>query len=493
MKKICNTLFCLVMSAIVPGIAGAAGTYYNTGNVGKVYQERYGNPGLGYSKVTTGRSYTSRYGQSATSGNPMLSRTTTTTTTTTRKAMSTQKNAKKQGFVVGGGLTHEFANWGFDMDSAGSELHYDNIRWNVLDVNGTYYFGDTTPMQVKLGARYGVQFGDSPMIDDDISNGGYLVTTWTDGNNTIGYQTGHAISVGTSNGGSQHGFNLAFGLTDFFKYKNIKMTPSIGYRYFKYKLSTEKNYGLTLDIFEATNAHDSVTCISGYLGEIQCDPFLLFYDASGNPSITGRIIDDEGNVSLVQIPAGSVQLDVGGTYYYEQMGTSHEYETTWAGPYVALDAEYTIDSKNAIVGGIELGLPVYSSEGNQPYRYDWAHPKSVEDKGSFGDAFHFGMNAMWKTAVTDATMLTLGFTYDYYSVSKASAKTFLNSAYYTELYNAYEDAYDAAISDAERNYYANELDTIDEYRAAGWVLQSSKEVNSVYKSMGIRLGVEVKF
>jgi len=427
---------------------------------------------------------------STANGNPLTAR---ANTNATRKSATAQKNAKKQGFVLGGGLTHEFANWAFDMDAAGSKLHYDDIRWNVLDANGTYYFGDSTPMQIKVGARYGVQFGDSPMVDDDISNGGYLVTTWTDGNNTIGYQTGHAISVGTSNGGSQYGFNVAFGLTDFFKYQKIKMTPSIGYRYFKHELKTKKNYGLTLDIFEATDAHDSVTCISGYLGEIQCDPFLLFYDASGNPSITGRVIDDYGNISYVQIPAGSVELDTGGTYYYEQMGTSHKYETTWAGPYIAMDAEYTIDSKNAVVAGIELGLPIYTAEGNQPYRYDWAHPKSVEDTSSFGDAYHLGLNAMWKTAVSDSTMLTVGFTYDYYHVSKASAKTFLNSAYYMELYDAYEDAYAAATSEAEQQFYLNAMEEIEGYRSAGWVLKSSKEVNSVYKSMGIRIGVEVKF
>ena len=492
MKYTLRILFNMAVFGALPGIAGAAGTYYNN----NVYQ-RYGTNNSGYN--ASGRSYAARYGQQTA---------TATTQSATRVATRAggvkqvaKAGAKKQGFVANATLSHETASWNFDMKTAGSKLHYDNVTWNVLDGNIAYYFGDSTPMQVKVGARYGMQFGDTPMIDDDISNGGYLVTTWTDASgNILGYQTGHALSVGTSKKGNQMGFNAAFGLTDYFKWGRVKMTPSVGYRYLKYKLKTEQNYGTALEIFESTDAHPYITCVSGYMGEIQCDPYLLFYGDDDSVTITGRVQYTTGAISdIIQMPDGTVMSNVigvgtGGSYYYEQAGTSHEYTTTWAGPYLAMDMEYEIDSKNSVAGGIELGLPYYTSEGNQPYRYDWQHPKSVEDTGKLGDAYHLGLNAMWKTAVSDATMVTLGFSYDYYNVSKATAKTFLNGSYYTELKEDYQAQLENTSLTTDQIAAINaEIATINSYQAAGWVLESPDEIKSVYKSMGLRLGLEMKF
>ena len=497
MMKAFNTLFNIVLFTVLPGIAGAAGTYYNN----NPYQ-RYGTNNNGYNNY--GRSYASRYGQQATGTiNQPIARPITQTGGIKK---ITTNNTKKQGFVANMGLSHEFANWTFDMQSSGSRLYYDNIAWNVLDGNVAYYFGESTPMQLKVGGRYGMQFDESPMVDDDITNGGYLVTTWYDGTGTniIGYQTGHALSIGTSKGGTQMGLNASIGLTDFFKWGRVKMTPSIGYRYLKYKLKTEKNYGATIDIFEATTAHTDgsgnqyITCINDS-GEIQCDPFLLFYGYDQNGQQSVAITGYTSNTNYIVMPTSLSNVygvSVGGTYYYEQPGTSHEYTTTWAGPYLAMDVDYEIDNKNAVSGGIELGLPYYTSEGNQPYRSDWQHPKSVEDSGKLGDAVHVGLNAMWKTTVSESTMLTLGFSYDYYKVSKATAKTFLSPTYYSEWYSYYQEKYNAAVeagnTELQADYQA-ELDEVDGYRASGWVIESPNEISSLYKSMGIRLGIEMKF
>lgn len=499
MKKIYTNLFVAIATAMASGVAGAAGTYYNNNSMYQRYNTaNMGN--MGYNSTNAARGYAAaRYGQQNTT---TVNRTRTTRTMTTNSVNN--NTGAKQGWVFGGGLSRETASWNFEMKDAGSKLHYDGVDWNVLGVNGTYYFGGATPVQANFGARYGVQSGEVLMVDDDISNGGYLVSKYTNEvDDILGYQTGHAISVGTSKGGSQYGFNAALGLTDFFKYGRVKFTPSIGYRYLNYKLKTEKSYGLTMDIFEVVNstAFEFVTCVQiEGSDEIQCDPFVLF-EAVGdnNNTITGRIMVDDELSNYIVVPsdingAFPYGLDLGGTYYYEQPGTSHDYKTTWAGPYVGLDMEYEINNTSVLTGGIEIGLPIYSSEGNQPYRVDWAHPKSVEDKGSFGDAVHFGLNAMWKTAVSDATMLTLGFTYDYYKVSKATAKTYLSSSWYEDLYNVYEDIYESPEStDYAKQVAEAQMGEIDKYRSAGWVLESKNEVKSLYKSMGIRVGLEMKF
>ena len=66
------------------------------------------------------------------------------------------------------------------MNQSGSILSYDNIAWNVLDISAGYAFdvGSTT-LQVDAGFKYGMQWGENTMYDDDITNGGYLVTSWT--------------------------------------------------------------------------------------------------------------------------------------------------------------------------------------------------------------------------------------------------------------------------------------------------------------------------
>ena len=486
MKKTSCALFNIVALSLIPAVAGAAGTYYN----GLGYQKNVGGYYNNYSN-SRGGNYANMYKNGYTQQKMTTSRKVVKKTT---KKTSEQGTAKS-GFVVGAGLAHEFASWDFEMRTAGSKLTYDKLAWNVIGGEGTYYFGDSTPMQIKVGARYGKQFGETSMIDDDITKGGYLNMEWTDENgNVVANQTGHALSVGSSKDGTQMGFNAAFGLTDFFKWGRVKITPSVGFRYLKYEVSTKSNYGVSIDILESNSGHPYITCINGYNGEIQCDPFLLFYSSDGRVTITGRVEEDtdgdgQNEVSeMIQIPsiAGfSVSgVGTGGTYYYEQSGTSHKYETTWMGPYVAFDAEYEINKDNFVYGGLEIGLPLYRSEGDQPYRYDWQHPKSVEDKGSFGDAYHIGLNANWSTNITDTTAFTLGVTYDYYTVSKATAKTYMNAAHYTELYDLYTDALaNNTLTDYQKAILEDEVAKIEEYKVANWVLEDKDEIKSIYKAM----------
>lgn len=482
MKKVYKILLNVSIFALFPAISGAAGTYYN----GSLYQSsRYGNQGF-YNTYGAGSGYQNKSIQQKRYSK-----------TVTKKKSTDNSKSVKQGFVLDAGLSHEMANWKFDMNNAGSKLQYNDLDWNVIYGQGTYYFGDSTPMQIKVGAKYGKQYSESSMIDDDISNNGYISMNWADeSGNIFAQQTGHALSVGKSSGGSEFGFNAEFGLTDAFTMGRIKVTPAVGYRYLKYKLSTKQNYGITIDILESSSI---INCLEVQAGEIQCTPFLSFADSAGNiTGLGGFLRDEDGNLVvdslgnfIIEIPAGSSRVDVGGTYYYEQSGTSHSYETSWAGPYVALNMEYDINASNILNGAIELGLPIYNSKGDQPYRYDWEHPTSVEDKAEMGDAYHFGLNAGWTSVVSDNVSLSLGFTFDYYKVSDATAKTYLNKSYYQGILDEYEDAYNAGheFTDEESQYF----DDLLALKSQGWVQEDKKEINSIYKSMGIRAGISVKF
>ncbi|MBO4672527.1 MAG: hypothetical protein J5608_02650 [Alphaproteobacteria bacterium] len=443
-------------------------------------------------------------------------------------------NVPSRGFKLDAGLAHQFASWKFDMATAGSKLHYDNLHWNVLDVSGKYDFDvDGTGLRVEAGLQYGLQYGDSPMVDDDISGGGYFLQDWyVDVNNStewdagdqIWSQQGHAMSVGTSSDGDMLGIHAGVGLVDAWRVGNLRFTPSVGYRYLKYKLETKRNYGISLDTVSGADNY----CQSAG-GETQCLPFLVFVDSTNNP-LLGTIgpvyvaqdgtLNTEGNgefvtVSYVSVPSGAQFLETENTYYYYQDGISHSYEVEWSGPYLALDMQYDISANDAVNARVELGLPAYTASADQPYRPDWQHPKSLEDNGGIGDAYHFGFLANWLHSITDSVMLSVGMTFDYYSVSKADATSYLNPSYYNTYYYVPAQTtnqtlvgiygtenVDQWIGQPGRDlvndqalYINNEstMNYIDSMRAQGWKQEAKDEIDSLYKSIGIRVGIQAKF
>lgn len=510
-KRLCSFVLNCSLFALMPGIAAAAGTYY-TGNYNSP-QRNYATSGYANRAKTTNYSQDTTYTRTRTVtpndnayiGQPYNGYTRVvgteqqTRTQTTKTSGANGTNIQKgDGFWLGGGLSHEFANWNFEMKDAGSKLHYDNLRWNVLDITAGYRFGGNTKMQIDAGFRYGMQFGDSPMIDDDITNGGYLVTEWWDdvnGNQQydpnvdeyIGQQIGHSLSIGNSTSGDMMGFNIGFGLSDFMKLGSARLTPSIGFRYLRTKLETKQDYGLTVD-----TGYCSGTSAGG--DEIQCDPIVLIhYNNDTQQVLWNPAVDANG---FWVIGAGADGVNTGGTYMFKLPGVSHSYETTWMGPYLALDLDYEIDRYNLVNARLEFGLPLYTATGDQPYRSDWQHPKSVEDKGGFGDAWHIGLGANYMTALTDTVALTVGFTFDYYTMSGGEANTYLNSGYYNGIYNELLQAWiDAGYTESDMLANDPTAQNIVKIKneCPGWVCKVDNEIESVYKSMGIRIGVQAKF
>lgn len=500
MERNVSWMIGLFVLAFVPMTAGAAGTYYTGGY--RSPQQNYSMNGYA-SRMQTNNAragvmpnanvYIGQQYQGYTRGtNSMVQNASQPT------AQNKTKRADK-GLFVNAGLTHEFANWNFDMNNAGSKLHYDNIRWNVFGADAAYKFdAGATPMQIDAGIRYGMQFGDSTMVDDDISNGGYLVTEWwddVDGDGTadsyIGSQVGNSLSIGTSNSGSMLGFHAGLGLTDFFKVGGARVTPSIGYRYLKYKLETKQDYGLTVDAGYCATMSGS--------DEMQCDPIVILKYGSSAQVLWNPTVDSDG---FWEIGLGASGISTGGTYMFMLPGVSHSYETEWAGPYFALDLNYDINAYNAVNARMEIGLPVYTSTGDQPYRSDWLHPTSVEDKGDLGDAWHIGLGANYITAMSDTVSLSIGFTFDYYSLSGGSATTYLSSAYYLGIYNDllnyYENEFPNMSSSAVEEWMLENDATaasIADIQSScpGWVCKVDNEIESVYKSLGIRVGIQAKF
>lgn len=475
MKKISKqSLAFTICSLFVAANAHAAGTYY-TGSY-QSPQYKYGSTPSAQTTQYKSTNNNTKWPYAA----QTASRQVTTQKTTTQKYSAPSSN---QGFYMNGGISREVANWNMEMTSAGSILHYDNISWNVLDVNAGYNFGS---MKLDAGIKYGMQASEGTMIDDDITNGGYWIDTlyWDDDDNpltdnvVLGDLIGQAVSVGTSDSGSMFGFNLGLSFADKFQIENIKLTPSIGYRHFSYSLETKNNHGLSMQT-------GYCVVVSGS-DETQCIPTVMI-DEDSDGIIDSILWND------ITAPAGDIYM--GDTFLYKQPGTSHKYDTSWSGPYVAMDMDYEINKDNLFNARFELGLPAYNSKGDQPYRPDWEHPTSVEDSAGIGDAWHFGLGANWMTALNDRVNLSFGFTYDYYSVSGAQAKTMLNQDYYDTLYWNQIDTYYSGVEqdaiDAEDTTVLGILALQES--CPNWVCTQENEIDSYYKSMGIRIGLSAKF
>jgi hypothetical protein len=514
MKMLSKWFLNCSLFALLPVVANAAGTYYTGGYQSP--QTRYAQKS--YTQRDTNSAYSSQ-GMSAYTRNQYANAGYSNVGRANQYQQNQPKQQKQQlvqesknGFTLGAGLSRHTSMWQFEMKESDSILHYDNVDWNVFDIKADYVFGNKTQVQIGAGFQYGMQAGESTMVDDDMTNGGIFVTNvFDDKDNYIGDLYGKAMSIGTSKDGSMMGFNAGIGLKDFIKWGNVKITPSVGWRYLKYELETHNNKGLAVHIFNGEGG-----CIVTDAGELQCDGIVFMLTPNGSSNIFGEpqydlsiplrsdtdnngVIDGYDDSKILLPSGGTHYIDISNNFFFEQPDISHKYEVEWSGPYIALDMAYDINQYNHVNAFVELGLPSYTATGDQPYRFDWAHPKSVEDSAGLGGAFHLGLGANWSTALSDSVALTLGFTYDYYTVSDADAKTFLNSEFYENEYNWYLERWLAAgKTEADMlNPDSGEPTAIDikklEQDCPGWVCTADGEIESFYKSLGIRVGINARF
>jgi hypothetical protein len=397
------------------------------------------------------------------------------------------------GFYLSGGLSRQYAQWNFDMKSTGSVLNYSDVAWNVLDVRGGYRAGNIV---IDGGLQYGMQSGSTTMTDDDITNGG-MITSFqgTDSsNNPVTFVTNtRVLSMGEASKGSMLGINAGIGLANKLGFGKVKITPSVGYRMFNYKLNTSNNHGMSVE---------SNWCRDNGDGSKHCPSIVWVWDGdpSHGASMTTGNPDVPDGSGWWQLPSGSGYVSNGDSYSFSQTGKTHVYDVSWNGPYAAVDIESDLGGSSRVDARIELGLPGYNSVGDQPYRPDWQHPKSVEDsKGMFG-ATHLGLLANWTTMLGGGWGFTVGLTYDYYNVKGADADTYISGDYYMKAVNAtlstnytIQDAINYVKTTPNPNEFVASVVGLYESCDNSWTCTMKSEINSFYRSIGVRIGLAGKF
>ena len=452
-----------------------AGSYYNGGGY-------YNNSNSGYAGA---RNQEGSFNRMPTAGQARQN-------AAARKKNAADSAPGEDGFFLGAGLSRQYAQWQYELQTLGSILNYSDLAWNVFDVKAGYKTGDVV---IGLGLQYGMQAGKSFMTDDDITNGGggYKFEGEDHDHKPTGFVVRNSIlSIGESKGGSMLGMHLGLGLANAFGSDSVKITPSIGYRMMKYKLTTSNNSGLSVE-------YNDALCEPDDLGSLMCPAMISFWDGSDwvylqNMINIGTLNDP---VWIYPIPPGASGADYGDNYAFTQAGFSHVYEVSWNGPFIAADIDVGLGGDYSMSGRIEIGFPGYEAVGDQPYRIDWAHPKSLGDKKGMFGALHLGMGANWMAKISDQMRMSIGLTYDYYEVKKADAVSYLSKYYYDGVRKWAEDPKEDGTGpgkDADRRQdVIDQLDDLYKSCNNSWTCVDPGEVNSFYRAVGIRIGIEGEF
>ncbi|MDR2685788.1 MAG: hypothetical protein LBB23_03405 [Rickettsiales bacterium] len=490
------------LAVLFSASAASANTYYNPGNVGQYNQggfigqgnasQQYQPRGGGYQGNYQGGGYQGGgyqpqqnqqfrpYGQGAPGAYGQQNRGYGYGQQGQQSRGQKPQASKAFEFDVFAG--YEGADFGFNMNSAGSEISFNNITWQKIGAagKGTFDLGGTA-VEIKGGLELGTQGKSGTVTDDDMQNGGIWsgfvyfsngaqdpsLLNWSSlggDNEWVNFgSTELAYGVGEQGKGSSLGFFASVGLANGWTLAdNITLKPSVGYRYESYKLIGQNV--ITTSVLAILGEGYDEQGVPYMMGDLQavadfcgnasnaCDVMVVF-DKDDIPHFVGFVmgLDDYDEPWFLTL-ASAHALD----------GITHKYDVVWAGPFIAADIEAKLMPKMTANMRIEIGFPGYSSEADQPFRSDLAHPVAFRDSAGMFSGMHYGLMLGYTAAITDGMSVGLDWKWDYYEVKGAASESF-----YARGYPAYEEH--------------------------GPSFKIDNEVNARYKQSGLRATLKMKF
>lgn len=387
-------------------------------------------------------------------------------------AMYTQNISPVASAYQSQGVEHNTKNWYVDirMKKGYGNFMFDTtadsiLTWDEVDTKETVFKVSRDFMiknrQYVFTATYGTGSGTTTRTsDDDIFNSLHLITL---GDGTVDLKN----------------WSVGFGMRNAWKLGNWDVTPYIGYK------KKEQNFEMANHV---TPAPFYLEKFCNDVGDITVNGVTYYNVCTGGINITsqgldasslyyadanGNEITNMGTVTNTTIP-GYVTLDDGSVYVNlaygdaipdedycfhqegqnpevftclksgtaganlvsvfggvssleEQAGTTHMYYVDWAGPYIGINLERKISSREDLSIYGEYFKPHYKVWANWPNRTDLAHDPSFIDEG--GSAYGLLFTLDYRYSIRSNIQLVMGMEYEYIETKGADSTLFESDGY----------------------------------------------------------------
>ena len=299
------------------------------------------------------------------------------------------------------------------------------------------------------------------------------------------------ISMGDQSGRTNY-FRFGIGAHHVWDIGGWKLSPSFGYEIFKHNLEMSNHYypnpGVYLPLM--TDKGDYVygdskgnywavpvgTEMSDEYYQVCMSPDdlkVVHADGSGSLGSTLTMIGYDAAWGDVPWGVGSDEcVIIGGDGPVVVEGKTHEYNTTWSGFYIGLEAEKQMTLTDKLRFYVQLGMPKYSSEGIWPNRTDWQQNPSFLDEGSNG-AYSYMAEMEYNMKLSDRVQLAIKADTNCFHVGKIGGELYV----------------------AEHSYYEQQED-------GSWVIKTeaahTEKINdqlkhATWQSFGLHLGIKYAF
>ena len=405
-------------------------------------------------------------------------------------AMPTESD---KAFNVYGGYNRRFADFEF-RTGVNSVLEWDDMVFNEFTVGARYNFSLRNFDLMAYGEyTYGDMAHGGLSMDYDLEP----YTTLNPGDGIF------TVSVGDQSGHTDH-FRFGMGARHIWDIGGWKLTPIIGYEIFKHNLKMSDHYYPNQGVYIPLMT-DAGNYVFGYTDP--ADLTTYFYSVPVGSSVdsnwyqvcmspedikvvgdtTGGVGGFLGNVTSTEdwvstlgdvpwgVPYGECVV-IGGDGPILIDGTTHIYNTTWSGFYVALEIEKQMTLADKLRLYMQFSLPKYSSEGTWPRRDDWQQNPSFIDEGSNG-SYAYAFELEYDYRLSERLQLALKAETNYFHVGRIPGKLYV--APYSE-FVAYEDDL-GNVSYVLETTAAHTENITDSLKEANW------------QSFGLHLGVKYSF
>ncbi|MCL2629736.1 MAG: hypothetical protein FWD33_03580 [Alphaproteobacteria bacterium] len=160
------------------------------------------------------------------------------------------------------------------------------------------------------------------------------------------------------------------------------------------------------------------------------DVLMVQVGSNGAP-----LVDGSGNLIMTSwelimgdlpwgVPGGSCII-IGGDGPIMIPGTTHIYNTSWAGIYLGIELEkqMTFNDKLRFYG--QVSAPRYSAEGIWPNRHDWQQNPSFIDEGSNG-AFSYRFEMEYTYNLNENLQISIKADHEHFRVGNISGRLFVS-------------------------------------------------------------------